>query len=30
VLKHFEDKPPKGEIVVIVAGKQKEKKNKNE
>ena len=30
VLKHFTEKPPKGEIVVIVAGKQKEKKNKYE
>lgn len=30
VMKHFETKPPKGEIVVIVAGKEKEKKKKYE
>src|SRR5690554_1035763 len=30
VMKHFETKPPKGEIVVIVAGKEKEKKKKHE
>lgn len=30
VVRHFELKPPKGEIVVVVAGKQKEKKNKYE
>lgn len=29
VLKHFEEKPPKGEIVVIVGGKEKTKKEKN-
>ncbi len=29
VLAHFEAKPPKGEIVVIVAGKEKTKKEKN-
>ena len=29
VLKHFEEKPPKGEIVVIVGGKEKAKKEKN-
>ncbi|WP_177761249.1 16S rRNA (cytidine(1402)-2'-O)-methyltransferase [Flavobacterium sp. I3-2] len=29
VLKHFEEKAPKGEIVVIVAGKEKVKKEKN-
>lgn len=29
VLKHFEEKVPKGEIVVIVAGKEKVKKEKN-
>lgn len=29
VLKHFEEKPPKGEIVVIVGGKEKSKKEKN-
>lgn len=28
VLKHFEEKPPKGEIVVIVGGKEKTKKEK--
>jgi len=30
VLKHFTEKAPKGEIVVIVAGKEKEKKKKHE
>ncbi|HLW62258.1 MAG TPA: 16S rRNA (cytidine(1402)-2'-O)-methyltransferase [Flavobacterium sp.] len=30
VLKHFETKAPKGEIVVIVAGKTKEKKSKKD
>jgi len=30
VLTHFENKPPKGEIVVVLGGKIAEKQNKKE